>query len=163
LPLLPGMHCTVICDPSGYVIFLYIISNNGPIYVKKLLNTKWLFQFSLQRLSETFLILRRIEQYIVVNVNRSSYNVPIFISDYNEPWIVSIDFRKIHKYRILWKFVKWESNSSMRKDRPAEGHDEANLSCFSQMFKNSYKLNYKYPFKNVAQAALFKAPVRTAQ
>jgi len=44
---------------------------------KKLLNVKCVFCFSLQLLSETFLILRRIQQDNITTVCRSSCKVPI--------------------------------------------------------------------------------------
>ena len=42
---------------------------------------------------------------------------PLFFSDFNENWIFPTDFWKIHKYKILWKFVQWEARCSMRTDR----------------------------------------------
>ena len=46
----------------------FSISLNSTIFGKKLLNIKCVFWFSLQRLSKTFLILRRIQRDIVINV-----------------------------------------------------------------------------------------------
>ena len=43
-----------------------------------------MFWFSLQFLSETFLILCRIKRDIVIRVLRSSSKVPLFLSDFNE-------------------------------------------------------------------------------
>jgi len=51
------------------------------ILEKKLLNTKCVFRFSLQRLSETFLVLRTVMRDMIKDVCWSSLEVPtIFIS-----------------------------------------------------------------------------------
>jgi len=41
----------------------------------------------------------------------------LFVSDYNETSITLIEFWKILKYQISWKFVQWELNGSMQMDR----------------------------------------------
>jgi hypothetical protein len=53
-------------------------------------------------LSETFLILRRIQRDIIINVHRSSVKYPLFLSDFNETWTFPTDFRQIHKCQISW-------------------------------------------------------------
>ena len=49
------------------------------LFVKQLLNTKCVFWFSLQHLFETFLILRRIQRDVVINVKTSSCKVPVIL------------------------------------------------------------------------------------
>jgi hypothetical protein len=51
---------------------------------------------------------------------------PLFLSDFNESWILSIDFRKILKYKISWKSVEWEPSFPMLTDGRTDGHDKAN-------------------------------------
>ena len=46
---------------------------------KRLWNPKFVFVCSLQVLSETFLILRRIQRDIIINVHRSSNNAPLIL------------------------------------------------------------------------------------
>ena len=54
---------------------------NGTIFEKrkKLMNTRCVFRFSLQLLSETFLILRRTERDMIKNVYLSSCKVPVIL------------------------------------------------------------------------------------
>jgi hypothetical protein len=47
----------------------------GTIYAESLLNVKGVSRFSLQLLSETFLILRVIQRDMAVNVHRCSFEV----------------------------------------------------------------------------------------
>jgi hypothetical protein len=61
-----------------YYIFLNYLTN-GTIFKKKLLNTKCVFWFLLQLLSETFLNPRRTERDMIKNVYRSSCTVPVIL------------------------------------------------------------------------------------
>ena len=40
----------------------------------------------------------------------------LFLSDCNETWVISTDFRQIFKYQVLWKSVQWERSYSMGTD-----------------------------------------------
>jgi hypothetical protein len=53
-------------------------------------------------LSEIFLILKRSELDIIIKVSTAVRHVKyeLFLSDFNETWIFSTDFRKILKYQI---------------------------------------------------------------
>jgi len=72
-------HNTVICGMSGCTIFFDIISQMTQFFLKKVLKIKCVFTISLKLLSETFLILRIIQQDTIINEQRSSGKVTIII------------------------------------------------------------------------------------
>jgi len=49
---------------------------------KKLPSIKYVFWFSLQRLTETFVILRRTERNIIINVHRPSCKIPVIFCQF---------------------------------------------------------------------------------
>jgi len=86
-------YCIVICDLSGCTIHVFFSPHyliNGTIFRKYLQNTKCAFCFSLIILSETFLILRRIQRFVMKNAKRYSFKVPAiifrFYSNLNFPY-----------------------------------------------------------------------------
>jgi hypothetical protein len=99
---------------------------NDTTFGQKLLNTICVFWFSLQHLSETFLLLRRIQLNIITNVHMFSCKTSVVLADFNETWILSTDFLKIHKYLRLWQSVLRETSCSMWTERQRDWHDEAN-------------------------------------
>jgi hypothetical protein len=102
----------------------------------RFLDIKRVFSFSIQVLPETSLILRRTVRHIIKNVCRSSCKYPLFLSDFNETWIFSINFSKKNpsKYQISWKSVQWEPSWTMPTDR----HDKAKRH-FSQFCESAYR------------------------
>jgi hypothetical protein len=67
-----------LCPAPLYNIFPRYLTN-GTIFEKKLLNKKCVLWFSLQLLSETFLILRRTKWDMIKNVYWSSCTVPVIV------------------------------------------------------------------------------------
>ena len=61
---------------------------------------------------------------------------PLFLSHLNETWIFSTDFRKVLKYQISLKSVKWEPSCSMRTDRLT---DMTELIAAFRNFANAHK------------------------
>jgi hypothetical protein len=68
---------------------------HGKLFRKKLLTIKCVFWFSLQLLSETLLIVRRIQRYILINLRKSLCQANIFlVTLLKKICIFSTDFRK---------------------------------------------------------------------
>jgi hypothetical protein len=89
---------------------------------KKLSNVKCVFWFSLQLLSETFLILWRIQRDAITNVRWSSCKVPVILVRLQWNMNILDRFRKFPKNQISQKFVHWGPRPCGRTDR----HDNAN-------------------------------------
>jgi len=64
----------------------------------------------------------------------------LLLSDFNETWIFSIDFREILKYQTSWKAVYWGPSCSMRTDERTNRHDDAN-SRFPRFYESAWTLN----------------------
>ena len=101
-------HIFFICGPFGCTIFFHVISERSRLQKKKVIEQKGVFWFSLQILSETFLILRITRQiwwkmYIGLHAKRL-----LFLPDFNKSWTFLTDFRKIVKYQILCTSLQWE-------------------------------------------------------
>jgi len=65
---------------------------------KKILNVKYLFRFSLQMLSGTFLILKRTERDTIINVYWSSSKARVILTYFNINWIFRTKFRNLAKF-----------------------------------------------------------------
>jgi len=92
-----------------YIIFPHYVIN-GKIFETKILDLKCVFfLFSLQLLSETFLILRRTDQDKIKNIYWYFVKYPLFLSDFNERLIFSSEFRE-----ILKKISNFMENRSLR-------------------------------------------------
>jgi hypothetical protein len=63
---------------------------------------------------------------------------PLLLSDFNETWICSTDFRKALRYQILWNFVQWEPSCCRRKIWQTDRHT---WRSFSQVYERAYKSN----------------------
>jgi len=114
--------------------------------IKKQVTSSWslfiqlpnMFWFPLQGLSETFLIVRRNEQSIIKNLYWSSCTVPAVLVKIQWNLNVFYRFRKVLKYKILWKPIQSEPSSSTRTHGRTDIHDEAN-SRFSQFCERTWK------------------------
>jgi hypothetical protein len=117
---------TIVAVEKGWVLNIMSLCLNSCIFSAlyyawlmgggNVLNVMCVLIFS-TILTETFLILRRIQWDIVVTVHGLYVKYPLFLSDFNETWIFSTVYKKIHKYKISWKSAQWEPSSSMRTDK----------------------------------------------
>jgi len=80
---------------------------NDTIFEKKVNWTQVVFGFYLQRWSETFLILRRIQRDIV-NVHYAPRKVPVIIGRFKKKRVLLRDFRKLSN-------IKFHKNPSRRR------------------------------------------------
>jgi len=73
--------CLIILSSVACLALLYFPHYliNGRILVKRVLDIKYVFSFPPRLSSETFLILRRTERDIIVNVHWSSCKVPVIL------------------------------------------------------------------------------------
>jgi len=86
------------------------------IFRKLLRNKNYVFWFSVQIVSKIFLILRKIEQDIIITVYDLHIKYSLFLSDFNNIFIFCTNFRKILLYQISCKFFQREPSCSMLTD-----------------------------------------------
>jgi hypothetical protein len=94
---------------------------NSTIFGKKLFNIKCVFWFFLQFVSKKCFILRKTERDWMKNVYGLRVKYPLFVLYFNSQLIFLMDFRKILKYKILWKCVQWEPSCSICVDGREDG------------------------------------------
>jgi hypothetical protein len=107
----------VFCGLSGTAIFFYINFIHGTILVERLMNTKCVFWFSLQICLKHFSFCKKSSEILLKTYKGLRIKYRLFLSDFNETWILSTDFRKKFKYWISWKFLQIELSFCMRTDR----------------------------------------------
>ena len=140
------MRRTAICGLHHSTTILHTISYSARLLGKTFLNTKCVFWLSPQLLSETFLILRKITPDIIINVNWSSYKVPLFLTDCNETFESSRHIsgaKKKKKQSIAFheKSVPWVASCSLRMDGKAWWTQQ---SLFSNFVNSPKRRSYIY-------------------
>jgi len=113
------LYCHLLLDRFYHIFPHYLIQ--GTVFGKNILNTKCMFCISLQIWSETFLIRRIVWWDFVICVQKLHIMYLLFLSDFNENWILQTDFGKILKFKFSSKSVQWEPSCSMRMDGRTEG------------------------------------------
>ena len=147
----PAPYYIVVCDRSGCTIFFPTLCHKRhdlkkkkfrrrgitpppkkKTHTKKLLNLKCVFWFSLQLLSKTFLILRKIQRYIIISVHTYSCTVPVILTYFNETSVFSLDFGG-KKYSN----IKFHEKPSSRSRVFFFSRHDAAYSRFSQFCKRT--------------------------
>ena len=110
--------CAVLCCHQSpvcrYCVFV-TLSYEPPAFGKKLLNIECAFWFSLQLLSEIFLVLRRNERNITIHVHRSSCEVlVIFSTGFPQILIYKISRKSCSDSRFV-AFGQMDGLADMRK------------------------------------------------
>ena len=100
------MHQFVICGLPRSIVFSHIISQKAQFSKKKIIEHKMCFLFSLQLLSETFLMLRRTGRDVIKMCISLRVKYPLFLSDLSET------------YFLLDRFSKDNLISNCMKTRP---------------------------------------------
>ena len=125
------MSHIVICGLPRSTIFFHITSYKARNSKKKLPNTKCLWWFSLQFLSETFIILRRNERDTIKKVNRSSCHS----TRCSRHILIKLEFPLQifeKKNTKIWNFMKTYPvgaellHAGKRTDRWRDRHDKVN-------------------------------------
>jgi len=86
---------------SGCVCFSALSHKRDNFRKTKVIDYKLYVSISSTNLSETLLILRRTERHVIKKVIGFHVKYLSILSDFNESWIFSTDFRKILKHQLL--------------------------------------------------------------
>ena len=135
-------HMCHIFQSVAYLALPYFstLSHKWHDFRKNVLNIKCVFWFSVRLLSKILLILRRIQEDIIINVHKSSCKVPLFLSHFNENWIF---LTHIPKNPQISDFMKNLSTGSQAVQcRQMYRQDEAD-NHFSKFCEHAYKIYYK--------------------
>ena len=93
---------------------------------KKILGITFVFRFSLQVLSETFLILRRTQRHIIKNVHRTLYKVQSFCQILIKLVLSPQIFEKYSNIKFHKNPSSWSPVVPLGRGERTDRHDDAN-------------------------------------
>jgi hypothetical protein len=129
-------HIVFCVLPGSTIFFLDYLTNDTIFEKKKLFSIKCISWFSLQRLSETFVILRKYEQDMMKNAHWSSCKVRIYPVRFQ--WNVNFLYRFSNNIQI--SNLYYESPSSGTQVAPRGRTDVTKLIVSFRNFWNSPKM-----------------------
>ena len=124
-----------------YNIFPHYLINSATLE-RRVIEHKMCFAIFCATFVWNFLTGIRIERDIIINVHRSSCKVPVILTNFNDTWIFSTDFRKMFQYQMSWNFIQWDPSCFIQTG----GHTDTTLR------KASISLLLIDAFRNVVSA-----------
>jgi hypothetical protein len=107
-------YCHLWPDPL-YNIFPHYLTN-GAIFGKNVTENKMSFDFFLRLCVKNSSLEEELSEIWPIMCNGLHVKHQLLLSDCNETWVSSTDFRKILKYQISRKSVPWKPSCSVRTD-----------------------------------------------
>jgi hypothetical protein len=130
-----AQYYIVKCSLSDSTILFHIISQTVRFWENNLRKKNiYRFLFSLQLLSETFLMLRRIHRDMIIDVYRSSCKLPVVLSDFKWVWIFST-FSKNTQIQNLMK-IRTMGAEFFHADGWVERQTDRNMKILVVSFRN---------------------------
>jgi hypothetical protein len=150
----------LLCVVCLVVPYFSALSHKRHDFREKVIEHKMCVLILSTTLSEAFLILRRIQRDITINVHRRSCKVPLLLSDFNGTWNCWTHLRKIVKYQISRKIrlvVVELFHAEGRTDGQTDRHEEAS-SRFSQFCVRAQKTTVPQRCYHSSQTASNRKP-----
>ena len=133
------MHHVVICGLPCSAVSFHLSSMawfRKTVFLTRNVCFDFLYKFCLKH----FLFYEQMSEiWLSVHIGLH-VKCPLLLSDFNETWIFSRDFRRLFKHKIPWKSVQWEPNCSLRTEGRTDGQtDMTTLTVAFRNFTNALK------------------------